>query len=274
MQIWSRMLLVGFLIAAFGAWAQDESAPVPAEAPSEAEERPVAPLEPASLGAPEVTVLRAGSAEAAPGALTLMMMIKQGGAILWVIMALGFVAFVLSVFYLMTVTPGREAPRTLVKRAHGMLHAGDLRGAYQMCQERDEYLAMVLRAGLKMAGHERYVIQEAMESEGERGATALWQKISYLNNIASLSPLLGLLGTVWGMMQAFGAIALEDAQVKGLTLAYSVSLAMITTAAGLLVAIPALAVYFFLRGRVLKIIAAVEANASEFVELIVKESDA
>ena len=276
MQTWSRMLLLGFLVVAVGAWAQDEPAPAPApaEAPSEAEERPVAPLEPASLGAPEVTVLGADPAEAPPNTLTLMMMIKQGGAILWVIMVLGFVAFVLSIFYLMTVTPGREAPRTLVKRAHGMLHAGDLRGAYQMCQERDEYLALVLRAGLKMAGHERYVIQEAMESEGERGATALWQKISYLNNIASLSPLLGLLGTVWGMMQAFGAIALEDAQVKGLTLAYSVSLAMITTAAGLLVAIPALAVYFFLRGRVLKIIAAVEAHASEFVELIVKESDA
>jgi len=202
------------------------------------------------------------------------MMITQGGMILWVIMALGFVAFVLSIYHLMTLTPGREAPKMLVKRAHGMLHAGDLRGAYQMCQERDEYLALVLRAGLKMSGHERFVIQEAMESEGERGATALWQKISYLNNIASLSPLLGLLGTVWGMMQAFGAIAFEDSQVRELTLAYSVSLAMITTAAGLLVAIPTLAVYFFLRGRVLKIVAAVEANASEFVELIVKENEA
>jgi biopolymer transport protein ExbB len=131
----------------------------------------------------------------------------------------------------------------------------------------------VLRAGLKMSGHERFVIQEAMESEGERGATALWQKISYLNNIASLTPLLGLLGTVWGMMQAFGAIALQDAQVKSLTLAYSVSLAMITTAGGLLVAIPSLAVYFVLRGRVLKIVSAVEAHASEFVELIVKENE-
>jgi biopolymer transport protein ExbB len=75
------------------------------------------------------------------------------------------------------------------------------------------------------------------------------------------------------MMQAFGAIALQDAQVKSLTLAYSVSLAMITTAGGLLVAIPSLAVYFVLRGRVIKIISAVEAHASEFVELIVKDSE-
>ena len=272
----SAWILIALFVWVCGAVAQDQTAPgpvPPAPAPVEA-----APLEPVSMGNAAVKVVEPVAPAPAPdktgGPMTLMMMIEQGGFILWVIMALGFVAFVLSIYYLMTLTPRREAPKTLVKRAHGMLHAGDLRGAYQMSQERDEYLAMVLRAGLKMSGHERFVIQEAMESEGERGATALWQKISYLNNIASLTPLLGLLGTVWGMMQAFGAIALQDSQVKTLTLAYSVSLAMITTAGGLLVAIPSLAVYFVLRGRVIKIVSAVEAHASEFVELIVKESDA
>jgi biopolymer transport protein ExbB len=275
MRFWFGLVLLGCLCLTLGGWAQAGDATAPGVDTPTGDAVETANPAPA-LGAPDVTVLE--PAEVPPAVprntLTLMMMIKQGGMILWVIMALGFVSFVLSLFHLMTLTPGREAPKMLVKRTHGMLHAGDLRGAYQMCQERDEYLAMVLRAGLKMSGHERFVIQEAMESEGERGATALWQKISYLNNIASLAPLLGLLGTVWGMMQAFGAIALEDAQVKGLTLAYSVSLAMITTAAGLLVAIPTLAVYFYLRGRVLKIIAAVEAHASEFVELIVKENEA
>ncbi|NLF59440.1 MAG: hypothetical protein GX580_17575, partial [Candidatus Hydrogenedens sp.] len=68
--------------------------------------------------------------------------------------------------------------------------------------------------------------------------------------------------------QAFSSIAMDSAQVKGLTMAYSVSQAMITTAGGLLLAIPAMAVYYFLRGRVIRIIAEVEAQASEFVELI------
>jgi biopolymer transport protein ExbB len=236
----------------------------------------IAPEASVALEGAAVTVLESlpGANSDVPDELTLMMMIEQGGYILWVIMALGFVSFVLCIYHLLTLTPSREAPKNLIKRAHGQLLEGDLRGAYQMCQERDEYLAQVLRAGLKMAGHERYVVQEAMESEGERGATALWQKISYLNNIANLAPLLGLLGTVWGMMQAFGAIAFEDAQVKGLTMAYSVAEAMITTAAGLLLAIPTMAVYFFLRGRVIKIVSTVEAHASEFVELIVKEKEA
>lgn len=217
-----------------------------------------------------------GAEEAAPRMaeeMTLMMMIEAGGVILWVIMGLGFLAFVLSLYLLLTVTSRREVPPMLLKRAHAQVKSGDLRAAYQMCIERDELLANVLGAGLKMAGHDRYVIQEAMESEGERGATALWQKISYLHNIGTLAPLLGLLGTVWGMMRAFGAIALDTAQVKGLTMAASVAQAMITTAAGLVLAIVAIVIYFYLRGRVIRIVAEVEAHASEFVEMMTAESD-
>jgi biopolymer transport protein ExbB len=167
-----------------------------------------------------------------------------------------------------TITPAREVPPNLLKRALSQIRAGDLRGAYQMCDGRDELLANVIKSGLKMAGHDRYVIQEAMESEGERGAAALWQRISYINNVGVIAPLLGLLGTVWGMMRAFGAIAFDDAQSRALSMAYSVSMAMITTAAGLLLAIPALLAYYYFRGRVIKIIAEVEAQASEVVEAL------
>jgi biopolymer transport protein ExbB len=119
-----------------------------------------------------------------------------------------------------------------------------------------------------MVGHDRYVIQEAMESEGERGATALWQRISYLNNIGVIAPLLGLLGTVWGMIGAFGSLAMDDSQRKSVTMAYSVAQAMVTTAAGLMLAIPAMVVYFYLRSRVIKIVSEVEARSSEIMELL------
>ena len=206
-------------------------------------------------------------------ALTLMGMIEQGGVILWVIMGLGFIGFVMTVYFFLTVIPKREVPQNFLKRAFSQIRGGDLRGAYQMCEGRDELLVNVFRAGLKMSGHDRYVIQDAMESEGERGATALWQRISWLNNIGVIAPLLGLLGTVWGMIQAFSAIALDNAQVKGMAMAYSVSKAMITTAAGLLLAIPILLAYFYLRGRVIKIIAEVEAHSSELVELLTRGQD-
>ncbi|NLN92055.1 MAG: MotA/TolQ/ExbB proton channel family protein [Candidatus Hydrogenedens sp.] len=205
--------------------------------------------------------------------ITLMMMIEQGGVILWIIMGLGFVALVLTLYLLVTVSPRREAPAALVKRALAQIQAGEIQGAYHMCLEREEFLARVLAAGIKLAGHDRFRIQDAMESEGERMAAALWQRITYLNNIAMIAPLLGLLGTVWGMMRAFSAIALDSAQVKGITMAYSVSQAMITTAGGLALAIPAMTIYFLLRGRVLRIIAEVEARSAEFIEVLAEEKE-
>jgi biopolymer transport protein ExbB len=203
-----------------------------------------------------------------PEDFTLWEMIQEGGAILWVIVGLSVVAAVMALYFFFTITPGREVPKTFMKRAMTQLRAGDLRGAYQMCEGRDELIANVLRAGLKVHNHDRYVIQDAMEGEGERGATALWQRVSYLNNIGVIAPLLGLLGTVWGMIRAFGAIALEDAEVKSISMAYSVAQAMITTAAGLVLAIPAMVAYFYLRGRVIKIVATVEQQASEIIEVL------
>jgi biopolymer transport protein ExbB len=195
-------------------------------------------------------------------------MIKWGGVILWALMAIGFVALVLAVYLVATVTPAREIPPTFAKRVMALIRAGDLRSAYQMCDGRDELMVCVVRAGLKMAGHERYVIQEAMESEGERGIMSLTQKIFYLNNIGVIAPLVGLLGTVWGMVLAFSSIAADNAQVKSMAVAACVSKAMICTVGGLVVAIPSLVIYYFLRGRLVKIIASVEAQASEIVELL------
>jgi len=211
-----------------------------------------------------------GSPPVAQQTLTLWDMVKAGSTVQWIIIALSVATAIIIIYLFLTVTPRREVPPNFMKRALAQIEAGDLRGAYQMCEDRDELLARVLRAGLRMHGHDRYVIQEAMESEGERGATALWQKISYLNNIGVIAPLLGLLGTVLGMIRAFGGFALDDAQVKSLTMAYGIAQAMITTASGLFLAIPAFAVYFFLRGRVVKIVSEVEAQSTELVEALTR----
>jgi biopolymer transport protein ExbB len=207
-------------------------------------------------------------------AITLGTMLQQGGVILWVIMGLSVATLAMAIYFIMTVSVAREAPRNLADQIFQKLRKGDLRDAFEICAGREELLAKVFRAGLKAARHDRYVVQEAMESEGERGAAALWQKVSYLNNVAVIAPLLGLLGTVWGMIQAFGAIALDNSQVKGLRMAESVAQAMITTAGGLMLAIPAFVVYFYLRGQVVKITAEVEAQATELIEVLEESDDA
>jgi biopolymer transport protein ExbB len=268
---------VGLFAAGFSAMAQEPGVPPadmpPADMPPA--DVPVADIPPAAeTPVPETPAAPPEPVASATGdappmeELTLWAMIRNGGPVLWIINVLSVMTVVWAVYLFLTVTPGREVPQTFVKRAMAMIKSGDLRGAYQMCEGRDELVANVLRAGLKVSGHDRYVIQEAMESEGERGATELWQRISYLNNVGVIAPLLGLLGTVWGMIGAFGAIAMNDASAKGLTMAYSVAQAMITTAAGLMLAIPAMVLYFYLRSRVVRIIAQVEAQASEMVELL------
>ena len=245
------VMIVGVVL---GAWGQE-----PPPAPS---------TPPAASAAPDVQHPAAAQHGMVDEPITPWLMLKWGGAILWVTLVIGFVGLTMAIYLILTLTPNREAPPVFAKRALGLIRSGDLRGAYQLCEESDYLLANVIRAGLKVSGHDRYVIQEAMESEGERGATALWQKISYLNNIGTIAPLLGLLGTVWGMLLAFSNIAAENAQVKGIVVAANVSKAMITTVGGLVVAIPAICVYYFLRGRVVKVVAAVEAQASEVVELL------
>ena len=226
------------------------------------------PLPPDSTDAAVTTT---ESIEVQPTEMTLRDMVLEGGAILWIIGILSVFTLMMTVYFFLTVTPRREIPAKFVRRAHAQLADNDIRGVYQMCEDRDELIANVLRAGIKMQGHDRYVIQEAMESEGERGAAALWQKISYLNNVGVIAPLLGLLGTVWGMIGAFGAIALNDTESRGLLMAYNVAQAMVTTAAGLMLAIPAMVAYFYFRGRVVKIIALVEAQAAELVDLLVNQ---
>lgn len=276
-------LAVAGMLALAGAqvWAQDAPPAAAAPAPAAAAADPVAaatPVEvPAVSPAPAVaapagapTVADEVVGKEGPRQVTLLLMVWWGGWILWITMGLGFIALVMAIYFWLTVTPAREVPASFARRVLTQIRAGDLRGAYQLCEGREELLAKVVRAGLKASGHDRYVIQEAMESEGERGVTALWQKISYLNNIGTTAPLLGLLGTVWGMVLAFSNIAADDAQVRGMVVAENVSKAMITTVGGLVVAIPCMVVYYFLRGRVIRIVAEVEAQASEVVELLTR----
>jgi biopolymer transport protein ExbB len=254
------LLAVALVMVCLGAYGQ-----APAPAP---EATPTAAPAPAAA-APAADTPAPVPATKAP-TITLWWMLEKGGLINWLILAMSVVGVVMAVYLLLTLTPSREVPQQLVKRAQTQIRAGDLRGAYEMCEGRDELFARVLEAGLRMSGRDRYLIQEAMESEGERGATALWQRISYLNNIGAIAPLMGLLGTVWGMIRAFSGIAFENSAAKGLVMAEGVAQAMITTACGLMLAIPALLVYYYLRGRVIKIIAEVEAEASEIIELLAR----
>jgi biopolymer transport protein ExbB len=110
--------------------------------------------------------------------------------------------------------------------------------------------------------------KESSEITAKNEVSKLWENISYLSDLSVISPFVGLLGTVLGMIQAFNTIAFQSAVVKPILLAGGVSKAMVTTAGGLTVAIPAVIFYAFFRGRVVRISGAVESLTNEIVDVL------
>ena len=106
---------------------------------------------------------------------------------------------------------------------------------------------------------------------GRRGIDDLRQKLSYLADIAVISPMVGLLGTVLGMIQAFNVIAFQTGAVKPILLASGISKAMVTTATGLIIAIPAMIFYSFFKGKVQSVTSHLENLSTELFNLLTEE---
>jgi len=109
-------------------------------------------------------------------------------------------------------------------------------------------------------------MKSAMADVTEEEAIKLQQKISYLSLVGNISPMLGLFGTVTGMIQAFQTIARVGAAVTPADLANGISIALVTTFQGLLVAIPCTVAFFIFRNKVVRVVLELNAIADEFVE--------
>jgi biopolymer transport protein ExbB len=143
----------------------------------------------------------------------------------------------------------------------------DLSVAYAICDRRPGPFANIVRAGLDHADNDWTVIRDVLEETGRLEATRLTRRLGVLETVAAVSPLLGLLGTVLGMIRVFAAIS-----VAGLgnpeSLSEGISEAMFTTAAGLMIGIPALVAYNWLNGRADRIIFDLEYYSSKVLDTL------
>lgn len=133
-------------------------------------------------------------------------------------------------------------------------------------------LGRVLAAGLTNMHHDRDVMKESIEEIGRHEVHDLERYLNTLGTVASITPLLGLLGTVIGMIEVFSIITSEGVG-NPTVLSGGISKALITTAAGLSVAIPSLMFYRYLRGRVEELVIFMEAEAIKLVEVIHGDRD-
>jgi biopolymer transport protein ExbB len=155
---------------------------------------------------------------------------------------------------LMAVTPERLMPEGDLEELEELLDAGDLQGAIEQCEDLEEvFLFRAIGAGLAKAPQGLERMESALSEELDAQATMLHQKLGYLNLIAGLAPMLGLMGTVQGMIDSFGTIATAT-NATPQQLAGGIYVALTTTFLGLIVAVPSSAAFTIFRGRLIKIL--------------------
>ncbi|MCK5912253.1 MAG: MotA/TolQ/ExbB proton channel family protein, partial [Desulfuromusa sp.] len=139
--------------------------------------------------------------------------------------------------------------------------------AIELCSQRKSPLAKILLVVLKNRGSQRSYLKSLAEEVGEREAVALQRYLGLLGTIANITPLLGLLGTVLGMIKAFNVMAIEGMGTPA-TLGGGISEALITTAAGLSVAVPMILLHRYLSSRSERLVLELEEATMQIVDLV------
>jgi biopolymer transport protein ExbB len=154
---------------------------------------------------------------------------------------------------------------SFVEGIRGALDENDVAQATQLCTEKPGALSTILSAGFS-----NFPDEDAIGIAADLESELLLQRVNYLNVVGNLAPMLGLLGTVQGMIMAFATLGTEAGAAKNAMLATNISQALYTTAAGLIIAVPALGFYSFFRNRATKIILSMEALTLEIMKKVKK----
>jgi biopolymer transport protein ExbB len=166
-----------------------------------------------------------------------------------VFLAISFVFVALVVMNLLAARRENIVPAALVQGFEQLLNERKYQEAYELAKGDDSFLGQVLSAGLAKLSQGYPQAIEAMQEVGEEETMKLEHRLSYIALIGTVSPMVGLLGTVDGMVQSFMVIARSETAPRPSELAIGISTALITTLVGLWIAIPAIAIYGILRNR-------------------------
>jgi biopolymer transport protein ExbB len=193
---------------------------------------------------------------------------------MWPIAGCSIIALAFAVERFVVLRRRRVIPRDFVTRfvEHLEQQKLDRATALQLCEENGSPMAQVFAHGVRKWGKPSVEVEQAIIDGGERQVSQLRSHLRVLNAVATVTPLLGLLGTVFGMIMCFNQIATSSAMGKAEQLAGGIGVALITTAGGLTVAIPSLILYMYLAGRVDALVMEMDALAQRVVNLISAEA--
>jgi biopolymer transport protein ExbB len=179
-----------------------------------------------------------------------------------------------SIERLVVLRRGRVIPRPFVERFLQNLEQGNLEPdeALRLCDENGSPIAQIFAHGIRKWGKSSVEVEQAIIDGGERQVSQLRSHLRVLNAVSVITPLIGLLGTVIGMIQCFNEIAASQSMGKADQLAGGIGIALLATAAGLAVAIPALSMYQFLAGRVDSLTVDLDLLSQNVVQLVSAEA--
>ena len=176
---------------------------------------------------------------------------QDGGPLVWlVLLPLSVITLSLIVQYFLVIRRGRLIPAGAADQVANLLSERRGGALLEFLQNRDDFLSRTLYVSLAEAKNGRGAMENAMSEMLEQQSTTLLRKIEWLNIIGNVAPMIGLFGTVWGMIEAFHRIVHAQGQPDAEQLAGAISIALVTTLWGLFAAIPALTAYGSLRNRI------------------------
>lgn len=194
--------------------------------------------------------------------------IQEGGILMWPIMACSIVGLAIAIERYFSLRRAGIDTREFMETMRQVLRQNRIQEAIEICDETDAPVARIMKAGILKHNRSRDEIREAIDDAGHLEVPRLERYLSALATCANIAPLLGLLGTVSGMIKAFAQIQNKRGQVNPADLAEGISNALLTTAAGLSVAIPLLIIYNYYVSRVENMVLEMEVSSSELLELL------
>lgn len=234
----------------------------------------------ADVAAPnlKVTYPTAPAPAAAPAGgfgepLTFSNYLERTGIMGYPLIALSMVAFFLILLYSFTIRQGTVVSDAFMNSADALIRKQDYLGLLAVCNRRNESIARITAKTLDFATRNPTAsfeeVKEVTEAEGNRQSSLMLSRIAYLGDVGSVAPMLGLLGTTFGMMTTFrevGGTAYGGSNQLGL--AQGVSEALLCTASGLIIGVPALIFYSLFRGKVNRLISEMEAATTHLMALL------
>ncbi len=201
-------------------------------------------------------------------AISIWELAQEGGLMMIPIVLCSFIAIYIFVERVLTINNANKSPDAFISRIKELVMRGDINGAKLLCSQFESPIARMIEKGVSRIGSPLKNIEASIENVAKIELFKLEKNLSILATIAGAAPMMGFLGTVIGMVQAFISIAQEEGSVSPKLLSSGIYTAMVTTVAGLIVGIVAYLGYNYLVTRVSKVVHKMEYSSVEFIDLL------